>query len=132
MWPSSTRAQVLSRRPGFCLTMPESQLASVSFKYISVGGTVFPGISGETPSRIIIERFRFRNDKEGRYVAWSMNSADENVDTWLHAAQPLVVPENVISIVGSHWARGRPGTIHVEVDWKEARIHHYVDLVSSL
>merc|ERR1712216_870405 len=99
------------------------ELAAGAFPYISMGGAPQPN------TRLIIDRFLKRGDQPP--VLWTLEHSDVEVDGWLQAAQPLVVPENVVSVVGSHWARGRPGTVHVQADWEEARIHHYVDLISQ-
>lgn len=98
------------------------QLAGVQISYQAVGG---PPVLG---TRLVIERFQYRGP--GTNLVWTMDLKDVKVDTGLDAAQPLVVPENVVAVVGSHWARGRPGTIHVQPSVSEARIHHYLDLLS--
>jgi len=99
-----------------------SELAAISVQYVPMGGPPQP----DAP--LIIERFIFRSDH--KFVVWETPDADEDeVESRWEAAQPLVVPENVVAVVGSHWARGRPGTVHAEADWTEARIYHYMDLV---
>eukprot|EP00927_Polykrikos_kofoidii_P018546 TRINITY_DN18606_c0_g1_i1.p1 TRINITY_DN18606_c0_g1~~TRINITY_DN18606_c0_g1_i1.p1 ORF type:complete len:796 (-),score=111.19 TRINITY_DN18606_c0_g1_i1:263-2650(-) len=96
-------------------------LAAVAFPYIAVGGKPMKD------ARLVIERFQHVGSQP--VVRWHLG-ANHEVEPWLQAAEPIVVPENVVSIVGSHWARGRPGTIHVTADeFKDGRIHHYVDMI---
>lgn len=117
---------------GFDRSGARETLASVAFRYVSYGGPPRgpPRRGADLDGGLLnIERFEHRGQQQ--IVKWSMDTFDANVDSWLEAVQPLVVPENVVSVVGSHWARGRPGTIHVEVDMEEARIHHYVDLLKQ-
>ncbi|CAE8584415.1 unnamed protein product [Polarella glacialis] len=46
------------------------------------------------------------------------------------SGSPLVNPDNVLELLSSHWARGRPGTLHLDSSSVPAglRVHHYMDL----
>merc|ERR1712129_555136 len=88
--------------------------------YLSMGGPP------QEDARLVIERFQHSGIQ--LQVVWNSSTPELPMDSWVEAGQPLGIPENVVAIVGSHWLRGRPGTIHVEAELGEVRIHHYLDL----
>eukprot|EP00746_Dinoflagellata_sp_MGD_P082682 gnl/MRDRNA2_/MRDRNA2_328429_c0_seq1.p1 gnl/MRDRNA2_/MRDRNA2_328429_c0~~gnl/MRDRNA2_/MRDRNA2_328429_c0_seq1.p1 ORF type:complete len:523 (+),score=53.86 gnl/MRDRNA2_/MRDRNA2_328429_c0_seq1:208-1569(+) len=84
------------------------------------GGHVF------TNSCLVIGRFLHRQHSSA-YSKWT-HQEDRQVTRYLdHAGAVLVNPENVLSML-THWARGRPGTIHMQLPASILRINHYVDI----
>lgn len=101
-----------------------SQIASLGVLRFDFGGV--PQGGGVVPTRFYWRQRRpldLRGERRGSFDF--MRSEAHN-----HAGAILVNPHNILSML-THWARGRPGSIHLTLPPEILRLNHYVDVLGA-